>query len=339
MLLNADLVIADVTTLNANAVYELGVRHAAKPYSTIIMIQSDNEMPFDLNHCRIIRYDEITGESNEKEIARVKEDLKKYVLTCDKKEVDSPLYTYYPNINPPTISDGKYTEIIKKTQQNNEKIYGQYSDARKYMSISDFESAKEKWSVLKKTLPNDEYVNQQLALSIYKSKLRNETMALDEALSVIKTLNPRKSLNIETIGLTGAIYKNLYHLNKNLDYLNESIFYYRKGYVIKEDYYNGENYANCMMLKSNNTKISNEEKSYLKAHSKVIYSEVIEIIISGNDISDMKEDIWKFATLSICYLVIGDTRKHLKYKDFFYSKCEEQWKIDSFKDTVKECIA
>src|ERR1700679_1433194 len=34
-LLNADLVVADVSTNNCNAFYELGVRHALRPYTTI----------------------------------------------------------------------------------------------------------------------------------------------------------------------------------------------------------------------------------------------------------------------------------------------------------------
>ena len=38
LLLKADLVIADITTMNANAIYELGIRHALKPFSTIIMM-------------------------------------------------------------------------------------------------------------------------------------------------------------------------------------------------------------------------------------------------------------------------------------------------------------
>lgn len=37
LLLSADIVIADITTLNPNAIYELGIRHALKPYSTIIL--------------------------------------------------------------------------------------------------------------------------------------------------------------------------------------------------------------------------------------------------------------------------------------------------------------
>jgi hypothetical protein len=34
LLMKADLVIADISTSNPNAIYELGVRHAVKPYST-----------------------------------------------------------------------------------------------------------------------------------------------------------------------------------------------------------------------------------------------------------------------------------------------------------------
>ena len=47
LLLKADLVIADITTMNENAIYELGVRHALKPFSTIIMMQESEKIPFD----------------------------------------------------------------------------------------------------------------------------------------------------------------------------------------------------------------------------------------------------------------------------------------------------
>jgi hypothetical protein len=42
-LLNADLVIADLSTANLNAVYELGIRHALRPFSTIVI--SENKLP------------------------------------------------------------------------------------------------------------------------------------------------------------------------------------------------------------------------------------------------------------------------------------------------------
>jgi hypothetical protein len=50
MLLRADLVIADISTANPNALYELGVRHALRPYSTIVIKEIDGKFPFDLSH-------------------------------------------------------------------------------------------------------------------------------------------------------------------------------------------------------------------------------------------------------------------------------------------------
>ena len=49
-LYRADLVVADISTGNINAVYELGVRHALRPYSTIIMKESEGRLHFDLDH-------------------------------------------------------------------------------------------------------------------------------------------------------------------------------------------------------------------------------------------------------------------------------------------------
>ena len=41
LLLSADLVIADISTYNPNAIYELGVRHGVKPYHTIILKEKE----------------------------------------------------------------------------------------------------------------------------------------------------------------------------------------------------------------------------------------------------------------------------------------------------------
>src|SRR4029453_6395242 len=37
LLLKADVVVADLSTSNRNAIYELGVRHALRPYTTVII--------------------------------------------------------------------------------------------------------------------------------------------------------------------------------------------------------------------------------------------------------------------------------------------------------------
>ena|SRR5688572_18378985 len=55
LLLNADVVVADLSTSNLNAVYELGVRHALRPHTTIILAESEFKFPFDLSHVVIQR--------------------------------------------------------------------------------------------------------------------------------------------------------------------------------------------------------------------------------------------------------------------------------------------
>jgi hypothetical protein len=51
----ADLVVADLTTLNANVFYELGIAHALlKP--AVLLTQSSEDIPFDLKSYRVIIY-------------------------------------------------------------------------------------------------------------------------------------------------------------------------------------------------------------------------------------------------------------------------------------------
>jgi hypothetical protein len=40
--------VADLTPANANVYYELGVRHAARPYSTVDMFAEGTKLPFDV---------------------------------------------------------------------------------------------------------------------------------------------------------------------------------------------------------------------------------------------------------------------------------------------------
>src|SRR5258706_8205836 len=55
-LLTADVVIADLSTANPNALYELGIRHALRPHTTIVISENRLAYPFDLNHILITSY-------------------------------------------------------------------------------------------------------------------------------------------------------------------------------------------------------------------------------------------------------------------------------------------
>ncbi|MDQ0762719.1 tetratricopeptide repeat protein [Streptomyces canus] len=56
-LTTADLVVADLTDLNANVFYELGIRHALRGQGTVMMVDTEKStIPFDLKPYRIIEF-------------------------------------------------------------------------------------------------------------------------------------------------------------------------------------------------------------------------------------------------------------------------------------------
>ena len=71
LLYYADIVIADISTFNPNAIYELGVRHALRPYSTIIIKEDEGKIPFDIGHDRIISYRHLGNEISEAEAKKI----------------------------------------------------------------------------------------------------------------------------------------------------------------------------------------------------------------------------------------------------------------------------
>ena len=68
LLLAADVVVADLSTSNANAIYELGVRHALRPHTTIVLAESEFKFPFDLGHLVIRKYQHL-GKGIDAEVA------------------------------------------------------------------------------------------------------------------------------------------------------------------------------------------------------------------------------------------------------------------------------
>src|ERR687887_1504947 len=56
-LILCEYAVADLTTANANVFYELGVRHAVRPWSTVLIYaESGARLPFDLSPIRALPY-------------------------------------------------------------------------------------------------------------------------------------------------------------------------------------------------------------------------------------------------------------------------------------------
>lgn len=124
LLYKADLVIADITTDNANALYELGTRHALRPFSTIVIKGGESKLPFDLGHTRVLSYEHLGKEISKKEAQRSVRELKSIINAVTENPVpDSPLYTYIPQIEQPKISDEDLEEMIGDLRAKENTVY------------------------------------------------------------------------------------------------------------------------------------------------------------------------------------------------------------------------
>jgi len=100
MLLDADLVVADLSTSNLNAMFELGVRHGLRPRRTIIIAEKQFVSPFDVNHIVINKYEHLGPDIGYGETTRIRG-----VLTQLARQnydwADSPVYASMQSLDPP----------------------------------------------------------------------------------------------------------------------------------------------------------------------------------------------------------------------------------------------
>jgi hypothetical protein len=89
----------------------------------------------------------------------------------------------------------------------------------------------------------DPDVLQRLALATYKSNYPTPEEALKAARDLLKLLEPQTTNDTETLGLWGSVHKRLWELTKESSYLDEAVRAYERGFYLRNDYYNGINYA------------------------------------------------------------------------------------------------
>lgn len=104
-LIDAPLVLVDVTSLNPNVFYELGVRHAIARGGTVLLCDKVKtpRLPFDVFASRAIFYDSSTAR-----IGKLRADLVTAIKACiAKREPDSPVHLLS---NAPMFKTGRISE-------------------------------------------------------------------------------------------------------------------------------------------------------------------------------------------------------------------------------------
>ena len=334
LLYSAELVIADISTFNPNAIYELGTRHALKPYSTIIIREDSSKLPFDINHNRILSYNHLGNEISDKEAQKSVRELKDLIAAITTNPTtDSPLYSFIPKIEQPKLSDKDLKEIIGDLKSKEDTIFALTEKAKDYMSKKQFPEAAATWKKLKEKVENEIYYIQQEALCTYKSEQPSKLQALTDALTIIGQIN--NQTDTETLGISGAIHKNLWKTTQEKSYLNTAIEFYKKGWNLYKDYYTGENYAHCLEHKFA-LEQDNDNKIHCKVEARNTRQEIIDIVFKSLTEVDPEELKWKYATLSNCYLAIGDEDKAVEYETNFKKQNPEQWEIDTFENSKND---
>jgi tetratricopeptide (TPR) repeat protein len=255
-ILKADLVIADLSTYNVNAAYELGVRYGVAPTATIIVAEEKFNNPFDFTHLVLHRYKHLGEDIGLAEARRFTAYLSGVIrAVMAGRKPDSPLYELL-DLDPPVRRDraeaaaavaaaGAARAVASPPPIGGDSAKGVLDRARAAMDQSRFLVAKELLQMVHADLlPNDPYVLQQLALATYKSKDPDPATALHDASHILLAkLNADTTNDPETLGLWGAVHKRLWDLDRDRKNLDTAIAAYERGFYLKQDYYNGINVA------------------------------------------------------------------------------------------------
>lgn len=248
-LLLAEIVIADVTISNPNVFYELGVRHCARPRSTILIYAKEDQLPFDVCMIRSLPYTLENGILTEKEAEKLKGQIMQKLLDAkkDQEVTDSPLFQLisdFPGIKLPhevteSFRDrarniaGIHDQLKKALRLDDrheaieimrsvEKSLGAFSEAHSeilvdlLLSYRDVEAWDEMISLVERLpdgpLSNTITIREQHAFALNR---RNKSDDRQRAIDILQGVIDEHGCSPETCGLYGRIYKESYEESRD----------------------------------------------------------------------------------------------------------------------------
>ena len=110
-LIFCEYAVADLTTANANVFYELGVRHAVRQWSTILLFsKGGSQLPFDVTPLRALPY-VLGADGRPMEIESTRNVIAARLHEARKARTDSPIYQLVDNY--PDVDHTK-TDVFRK---------------------------------------------------------------------------------------------------------------------------------------------------------------------------------------------------------------------------------
>ncbi|HBL27530.1 MAG TPA: DUF4071 domain-containing protein, partial [Acidobacteria bacterium] len=275
--------VADLTTANANVFYELGIRHAVRPWSTVLLFAKDRgQLPFDVGPLRALPYTlspggtpagvEATREALGERLRFAREASRRDPAT------DSPLFQLvdgYPDLGHERTdifrdrvrySQEKKEDLARARKKGVEALrevertFGDFAGLEagvlvdlflSYRSVKAWQDMIDLAGRLPQPLAVTVLVREQLALAL------NRAGRGDEAEKVLQDLIEERGPSSETFGLLGRVYKDRWEgavkENRKIQargFLDKAIAAYLKGFETDwRDAYPGVNAVTLMELR------------------------------------------------------------------------------------------
>jgi tetratricopeptide (TPR) repeat protein len=325
-LLLAEYVVADLTLANPNVFYELGIRHAAKPFTTVSIYANTHPLPFDVTMIRAVLYQLDSGRLTDNASEQLRSELRKRLEQAIKGQAtkDSPLFQLipkFPGIDLPHEVTDAFQDRVKHEREFQDKLdqakskesnderrkallqiqqeLGELKTVQRNVLIDMMLSfrAVEAWREmvnlcenLPDHLQNIDIVRQQWALALNR---RNTTGDREKAISLLDNLIKEHGYDPETLGILGRVHKDRYkEFKKKGDImasaaLDDAIEAYIRGFISDpRDYYPGINAVTLLIEKG-------DEEALKKAKE---YAPLVSFSVARRGGAN-SSDYWDVATV------------------------------------------
>ena len=343
--------VADLTTANANVFYELGVRHAVRPWSTVSIYAEGGRLPFDVQPVRAVPYKLSPDgkpqnvEADKKVIMSRLADAQATAAEDPKSRTDSPIFQLVEDF--PNVEHTK-TDVFRERVQYSNRIKQQLAEARKqglealreaerqlgdikeqesgvvidlflsYRGASAWDDMIALVSKMSRPLALTVMVQEQLALAL------NRAGRGEEAERVLLDLLEKRGPSSETLGILGRVYKDRWEAalrggNRALamGYLGKAISAYLRGFEADwRDAYPGINAVTLMELKE-------PPDARSRALVPVVAYAVERRIATG------KPDYWDYATLLELSVLSKDEERAITALGDALAHAREKWERET----------
>ncbi len=351
-LLLCEYAVADMTAANPNVAYALGVRHAVRPNTSVIVFAEQRKIPFDVNTLRGLpyhlgegnRFGSSAAQSLRSELAERLRQLRARAAQGPPR--DSPLFELLDGYQAPDVKRLK-TDVFRERVRYSERKKQQLEEVRKggdagrlhefeaelgdleavesgvlvdlflsYRALQDWAGMIELYQRLPAALRRTTLLREQLAFACNRRGDR------DRALEILEAIETQQGPSSETCGLIGRVYKDKWEESAKKGsqaeaaaFLERAIAAYLRGFETDwRDHYPGINALTLLDVKGDPGSLQRKDELL----------PVVRFSVRQR-IKGRKADYWDHATLLELAVLEGDRESADQHSRAALAAVREQW--------------